>query len=89
MLFMVIETFRDGNPDPVGERFARQGRMMPDGVTYGGSWLEPDGARCFQVMDAPDRATLELWVARWSDLVDFEVIPVVTSQEFWAQRSAR
>src|SRR5919106_3503858 len=86
VLFMVIERFKSSDPAPVGERFARQGRMLPDGVSYGGSWLEPDGSRCFQVMDAPDRATLDSWIARWSDLVEFEVVPVVTSSEFWEQR---
>ena len=59
---------------------------MPEGVSYEASWVEPEGGRCFQVMQAPDRATLDLWIARWSDLVDFEVVPVLTSQEFWAQR---
>jgi hypothetical protein len=83
---MVIERFKNGDPAPVGERFARQGRMLPDEVTYEASWIEPAGARCFQVMQAPDRAALDGWIARWSDLVDFEVVPVVTSQQFWQQR---
>ena len=85
---MVIEKFKGGDPTHVGERFAQQGRMMPEGVSYGGSWLERDGSRCFQVMNAPDRATLDLWIARWSDLVDFDVTPVLTSSEFWAQRQS-
>jgi hypothetical protein len=29
MLFMVIERFKQGDPQPIGERFARQGRMLP------------------------------------------------------------
>ena len=87
VLFMVIERFKNADPAPVGERFARHGRMMPDGVSYGGSWVEPEGGRCFQVMEAPDRTTLDVWIVRWSDLVDFEVVPVVTSQEFWARRN--
>ena len=83
---MVIEKFKNGDAAPVGDRFARQGRMLPEDVTYGGSWLESDGSRCFQLMEAPDRATLDVWIARWSDLVEFEVVPVVTSSEFWAAR---
>ena len=86
MLFMVIEKFKDGDAKPVGERFARQGRMLPDDVSYESSWMEPDGRRCFQLMRAPTMAALEPWTARWSDLVDFEVIPVVPSAEFWATR---
>jgi hypothetical protein len=89
MLFMVIETFKNGDPGPAGERFARQGRMLPEDVRYEASWLEPDGSRCFQVMEAPDRATLDVWIGRWSDLVDFEVLPVLTSQDFWARQQQR
>jgi hypothetical protein len=86
VLFMVIETFKAGDLDRVGERFARQGRMLPEGARYEASWMEPGGRRCFQLMEAPDRATLDVWIERWSDLVGFEVVPVLTSQEFWAAR---
>ena len=84
MLFMVIERFKQGDPRPVGERFKARGRMLPEGVTYHSSWIEPIGARCFQIMEAPRIDALNLWVARWSDLVDFEIIPVIPSAEFWA-----
>jgi hypothetical protein len=35
-------------------------------------------------MEAADPELLRTWVSRWEDLVDFEVIPVVTSSEFWS-----
>jgi len=38
-------------------------------------------------MEAEDRALLDQWIARWNDLVDFEVVPVMTSTEFWEQRA--
>jgi Protein of unknown function (DUF3303) len=85
---MVIEKFKSGDPAAAGERFAQRGRMLPDGVTYEASWLDEAGTQCFQVMGAPDRATLDMWIACWSDLVDFEVVPVLTSSEFWARRRA-
>ncbi len=87
MLFMVIEHFKDGDLKAVGDRFKARGRMLPDGVTYHASWMEPSGVRCFQIMEAPTLAALNLWVARWNDLVDFEIIPVVASAEFWASLS--
>jgi hypothetical protein len=82
MLFMVIETFKS-NSKTVGERFANNGRMLPDGVTYHASWVDSTGSRCFQIMEAANRESLEPWIARWNDLVDFEVIPVLTSADFW------
>jgi len=82
MLYMVIERFRAG-PGAVYERAAREGRMLPDGLRYIDSWVVDDGEldRCFQVMETEDPALLDLWCARWGDLVDFEVHPVITSAE--------
>jgi hypothetical protein len=85
MLFMVIEHFKGGNAKLVGERFRQSGRMMPEGVVYLASWLEPAGDRCFQVMEAPNAELLNVWVSRWNDLMDFEIIPVLTSADFWAK----
>jgi hypothetical protein len=84
MLFMVIEQFRNCDPRPVGERFRRHGRMLPENVSYVTSWVDPASFRCFQVMEAPDRKALKPWLDSWSDLVSFEVIPVLASSEFWA-----
>jgi len=85
MLYMVIETFKDGNPRRIGERFQRDGRMMPEGLIYHASWLEPSGTRCFQLMESPDRNLFDAWTSRWDDLMDFEIIPVLTSADFWAR----
>ena len=81
---MVIEQFKNGDAAPIGERFKRCGRMMPEGVVYHASWVDRARSRCFQVMEASDPELLRLWISRWDDLVDFEVIPVVTSSEFWS-----
>lgn len=86
MLFMVIEHFKNGDPGPVGDRFSRLGRMLPEGVTYEASWMETSGARCFQLMQARDADALQPWIARWNDLVDFEIVPVLSSADFWARR---
>jgi len=85
MLFMVIETFKQSDPQPIGERFRTSGRMLPDGVVYLASWVEAAGGRCFQIMEAPHADALHEWVRRWEDLVDFEIVPVLTSGEFWSR----
>ena len=81
MLFMVIEHFKDDDPVPVYRRFREQGRLAPEGLTYVASWVDEPLARCFQVMEAPDRGLIDEWIARWSDIVEFEVVPVITSAE--------
>jgi hypothetical protein len=32
-------------------------------------------------MEAPDVSYLNEWIANWSDIVEFEVYPVISSQE--------
>ena len=81
MLFMVIEKFRDGDPKPVYRRFREKGRMAPKGVRYVSSWVTTDFERCFQVMDCDDRALLDEWMSNWSDIAEFEVIPVISSEK--------
>ena len=85
MLFMVIERFRDRDFTAVGERFAARGRMLPDGVSYRESWVGVSGDCCYQVVEAPDSGSLDHWIAIWGDLVDFEVVPIVASADFWAE----
>lgn len=87
MLFMVIEHFKGGDSRPVGERFHKTGRMLPQGVIYHASWVDPARARCFQVMEAVNPELLQTWINHWRDLVDFEVIPVLTSADFWTQQA--
>lgn len=78
---MIIEKFRDGNPVPVYRRFRDKGRLAPAGLTYVSSWVTDDLKRCYQVMECENRTLIDEWVAAWSDIVDFEVITVITSAE--------
>jgi len=85
---MIVERFRNGEAGPVYRRFKERGRMAPDGLTYVSSWVAENLATCYQVMETSDRALLDEWMRNWKDLVEFEVHPVITSQEA-AQRVAR
>lgn len=84
MLFMVIERFKDVRA--VADRFKREGRMIPDDVRYHASWMAAETERCFQLMEAPSREALEPWLRAWADLTEFEIVPVVTSAEFWNEQ---
>jgi hypothetical protein len=81
MLFVVVERFKDGDPRPVYRRFREEGRLTGPGLDYVASWVAEDLSHCYQVMECADRAELDAWIERWSDLVDFEVIPAITSAE--------
>jgi len=82
MLFMVIERFKDNDMLPVYERVRDEGRMIPDGLEYLDSWVEPNFSRCFQLMKCEDLRLLQTWVLSWRGYgVEFEIIPVLTSSE--------
>jgi hypothetical protein len=81
MLFMVVERFKNRDAKAVYRRFRDQGRGAPDGLTYVGSWIEASFDRCFQLMECDDARLLQQWVAAWSDLIEFEIVPVVPSAE--------
>lgn len=81
MKYMVIEHFRNRDPLPVYRRFRDRGRMAPEGLQYLSSWVDEKYEHCFQLMEAVDRTLLDQWMANWSDIVDFEVFPVVASAE--------
>jgi len=78
---MIVEHFRDGDARPVYRRFRDEGRLAPEGLRYVASWVTDDFRRCFQVMECDDPKLLEQWTSRWGDLVDFEIIPVMTSAD--------
>jgi Protein of unknown function (DUF3303) len=81
VLYMVIEHFHGGDPAPVYQRFRERGRMAPDGLRYVNSWVTSDMTTCYQVMECDDRALLDQWMDNWRDIVDFEVVPVLTSAD--------
>ncbi len=81
MLFMVIEKFKNKDALAVYRRFRERGRMMPDGLEYVGSWIEANFDRCFQLMECDDPRKFQQWVIQWRDLMDFEIVPVVSSKD--------
>ena len=55
--------------------------MAPAGLRYISSWVDLDFRRCFQVMEADSESLMKEWTDNWDDLVEFEIIPVRTSEQ--------
>lgn len=89
MHYMIVERFRNGDPVPVYRRFRDRGRMAPDGLRYVASWVSHDLTTCYQVMECDDRRLLDEWISRWDDIVDFEVVPAMSSAEAAAEVATR
>jgi len=78
---MIVERFKNGDPVPVYRRFREHGRLAPAGLQYLSSWVDENLKICFQLMAADDRQMLDEWMAKWNDLVEFDVYPVISSAE--------
>ena len=89
MLYMIVEDFKGQDALPDYRRFAERGRLAPEGLIYLSSWVDERFHRCFQLMEADDRNLLDEWIANWNDIVDFEVFPVMTSQDAATKLAAR
>jgi len=85
MKYMIVETFKAGMADKVYDRFNDRGRMLPDGVYYLDSWLSNDRTKCFQLMESDRFELLEEWIAKWDDLIEFEIVSVQDSPTRSAQ----
>ena len=81
MLYMVIERFKGADALPVYRRFRDHGRLAPEGLSYVSSWVDTRLTHCYQLMETDNPLLLDEWISRWSDIVDFEVHPVITSAE--------
>jgi hypothetical protein len=89
MLFMIIERFKNRDAAAVYRRFRERGRMLPDGLRYVESWTEANFERCFQLMECDDLHLFRQWAAEWEDLVEFEIVPIVSSEEAAAAMTRR
>ena len=81
LLYMIVEHFKNGDPLPVYRRFREHGRLASEGLHYVSSWVDEKLERCFQLMETDDVSYLDEWIGNWSDIVEFEVYPVITSEE--------
>ena len=81
MIYMIVETFRDGCSEEIYKRAALSGRMLPDGLEYIDSWVTINIDKCFQLMRTENEELIQEWVQKWNDLAHFEVIPVMPSKD--------
>jgi hypothetical protein len=79
--YMIIERFKGGNAVPVYRRFRDHGRLSPAGLKYVSSWVNESVTCCYQVMETHDRKLLDQWMDNWKDIVEFEVHPVISSEQ--------
>jgi hypothetical protein len=81
MLFMVIERFKNRDAKAVYGRFREQGRGAPRGALLRGQLDRGELRPLLSAHGMRGRASPAAVVVFWSDLIEFEIVPVVSSAE--------
>lgn len=53
------------------------------------AWFDENVERGYWLMQTHDRRLLEAWIANWNDLIEFEMCPVITTEEASEKVAAR
>jgi len=81
MLFISIYTFRPAQRNEAVSRFLETGGPPPEGVKMLGRWHDAGLHRGFALAEANDIEAVAKWCHDWSDLLDFEVVPVLDDEQ--------
>lgn len=79
--YMIIENYKPGKTEEIYNRFSEKGRMLPSGTEFIDSWIAENLQTCYQVMKSESLEKINEWIDHWKDLVDFEIISVISSSE--------
>lgn len=79
--YLIIEHFKRETVKALYKRFDENGRMLPQGVYYIDSWIDENVEKCYQLMKSESLEALKIWISYWDDLADFEIIPIISSNE--------
>lgn len=72
------------NRDAVHRRFLETGGTPPSGVRMLGRWHAAEGNGGFFLAETEDPGAVAVWLQEWTDLIAFDVTPVLTDEQFSA-----
>ena len=81
MLFHITYSLSTQNRDAAQSRFKATGGLPPEGATMLGRWHCAQGLKGFIVAEASDAEAIAMWIQQWSDLLSFEITPVVDDDQ--------
>jgi Protein of unknown function (DUF3303) len=79
MNFLLIMRYK--NPKAVNARLREKGYLFPSGILHLGTWIDADLDRGFELVKTYDLRLLRGWMLKWDDLVEFEVVRVLSSDQ--------
>jgi hypothetical protein len=81
MTFHITYTLLPGHRNNAQKRFKETGALPPPGLTMVGRWHAAEGLRGFVVAETSDAVAITKWLQEWTDLLSFEVTPVVNDEQ--------
>ena len=82
-LYMIRYQLSPRNRNKAIKRFmhSEEAPTPPDGVTHIDRWHSVAGNEGWHIADATDPKAIFDWVLHWSDIVSYEITPVVKDEE--------
>jgi hypothetical protein len=81
MKFMLTWTLLPGSVKTAAEHFLAGGGGEPEGVTVLGRWHNVDCSGGFSLYESTNLAALHLGAAKWADLLEMTIVPVIDDGE--------
>ena len=81
MLFMISYSFRPEIRSETQDRFKKTGGTPGPNVTMLGRWHNIGGLRGFVLAESNDAVAIGRWMQEWTDLIVFDVAPVVNDED--------
>ena len=81
MLFHITFEFTPESRDIIQKRFKETGALPPDGVTMLNRWHSATSHVGYVVAESSDAVAIAKWMQNWTDLLAFEITPVLTDEE--------
>jgi hypothetical protein len=81
MIHVIAWTFKPEHRNAVQARFKETGGLPPEGVKMLGRWHGIGTNKGVCVAESDDPLAVAKWAQGWSDLMSFDVYPVLTDAE--------
>ena len=81
MIFHTTYRIKSENRSSAEERFKKTGGAPPEGVKLLGRWHDASGLHGFMLSEASSAVDIAQWCREWTDIMEFEVTPVVSDEE--------
>ena len=82
MIFHISYTIQPEHRDNAQSRFKDGGAPPPQGVTMLARWHAVSGRKGFVLVESSDLKSVAAWMQQWTDLLTFEIEPVLDDEQF-------